>query len=664
MVTEYCAGGEAFDHLCQIQRMPDTDPGTRRMFREIVEAVGYCHAMNFVHRDLKLENVLLTPELAVKVIDFGFMRPYNERNLLDTYCGSIGYAAPEMITGKKYSGPRADIWSLGVILYTLLCGYLPFDDDNEAIVHQKINTLDYELPDFLSDDSKSLISQILQIEPDDRISVPEILQHPWFMTNHHHASPLSAHTTQPPGILQEFFTTREEVTVCASLLELGFDVPRILESVCGDACDSASALWHLLVAKETEKRRRSRSSSSVISVGNGGVVDFLQTQRENSVGSNNSARARSGSGGSENDDTTANDAGAGRINLIHPENSNTIETAVIYSPSIRPRRTLPPIPTTSPSVISSTSASLSQIPHLANQQNLEVFAVISMKAIQQAETFLSDARARRIQITEYNRQQEALLSLPTISTGTFNNNLKNENSITPSLTAATIRRTSVGLLTAAQMQQQHGSPQPPSHRYSHESQPKMGSLSSSSTLLPSSPPSLSISIDKKLRGLQMGPAPSSAPQLHPVELAAASKSGKRAKSAGTGTGRYSGGTGNGRRTYELGSSSLLTTVSISPRFRRTQITEEEEDAENGEAVGRDNIVDEKEETARRRRPVSAGVLEGSVGGISSGRGVARLSKLRNSENASFVSNFMASFSRSGAGGIDGTPNGEDSGSET
>ncbi|KAI9339574.1 kinase-like domain-containing protein [Obelidium mucronatum] len=263
MFTEYCAGGEAFDFLCNVNRMDDQDPVTRKMFREIVEAVAYCHEKNFVHRDLKLENVLLTEDFTVKVIDFGFTRPYNERNLLDTYCGSVAYAAPEMITGKKYSGPRADIWSLGVILYTLLCGYLPFDDDNEAIVHQKINALDYELPDFLSEDSKSLISQILQINPTDRISVQDILSHPWFT-----AFPFVA----VDDVSSPNFNTPEESQLCLDMVDLGLNVESILESVCGDACDASSALWYLLL-KERRARRLKSASSTAASTGSTPALD-------------------------------------------------------------------------------------------------------------------------------------------------------------------------------------------------------------------------------------------------------------------------------------------------------------------------------------------------------------------------------------------------------
>ncbi|KAI9199781.1 kinase-like domain-containing protein, partial [Polychytrium aggregatum] len=179
MATELCRGGEIFDYVCEHGRLRDDSPETKRIFRQIVEAVGYCHEKNFVHRDLKLENILLTSDLQVKVIDFGFTKQYSDRKLLDTYCGSVAYAAPEMISGKKYSGPQADVWSLGVILYTLVCGYLPFDDNNDLMVHKKIVELDYELPEWLSEESTDLIKKILQLDGLSRLSIIDILKHPW-----------------------------------------------------------------------------------------------------------------------------------------------------------------------------------------------------------------------------------------------------------------------------------------------------------------------------------------------------------------------------------------------------------------------------------------------------------------------------------------------------
>ncbi|KAI8821293.1 kinase-like domain-containing protein, partial [Fimicolochytrium jonesii] len=180
MVTEFCEGGEAFDYVCAHGRFDDTGPDVRRVFRQLVEAVGYCHDRRFVHRDLKLENVLLDYSLNVKLIDFGFTREINPRNLLDTYCGSIGYAAPEMIIGKQYDGSQVDVWSLGVIFYTLVCGYLPFDDDNESTMKRKILALDYDLPAFLAPDTCALIRAMLKLEGRERVTLKGILGDGWF----------------------------------------------------------------------------------------------------------------------------------------------------------------------------------------------------------------------------------------------------------------------------------------------------------------------------------------------------------------------------------------------------------------------------------------------------------------------------------------------------
>ncbi|KAI9357615.1 kinase-like domain-containing protein [Zopfochytrium polystomum] len=240
MVTEYCPGGEAFDYICSQGRLDDRAAETRRIFRQVVDAVGYCHTKNFVHRDLKLENILLTEELQVKVIDFGFTRQYNEKKLLDTYCGSSAYAAP----GKKYSGPEADIWSLGVILYTLVCGYLPFDDENDIVVHKKITDLDYEFPSFLNPLTIDLISRILVLNASERVSINDILSHPWFRDDDDPTAELPSTSLRGP-----LGSTPEEAHVVSHLEALGMDVSGILSSVHAHACDQASALWYLLLQK-------------------------------------------------------------------------------------------------------------------------------------------------------------------------------------------------------------------------------------------------------------------------------------------------------------------------------------------------------------------------------------------------------------------------------
>ncbi|XP_033230072.1 maternal embryonic leucine zipper kinase-like isoform X2 [Belonocnema kinseyi] len=138
MVIEYCSGGELFDHIVEKNRLSETE--SRKFFRQIVSAVAYLHSLGYAHRDLKPENVLLDRDQNLKLIDFGLCaKPKGGmQNHLYTSCGSPTYAAPELILGKKYLGSQVDIWSMGVLLYALLCGFLPFDDNSIENLYKKI----------------------------------------------------------------------------------------------------------------------------------------------------------------------------------------------------------------------------------------------------------------------------------------------------------------------------------------------------------------------------------------------------------------------------------------------------------------------------------------------------------------------------------------------
>ena len=149
LVSELCSGGELFDYLVERGRMLEGE--ARRLFGELTVAVGYMHRNGVVHRDLKLENVLLDGELRIKLGDLGFAREWQKGRHMETFCGTLGYASPEMLSGKKYLGVETDIWSLGIILYILLCGGLPFDDDDEEVMRSLILKGEYEEPEWLSE---------------------------------------------------------------------------------------------------------------------------------------------------------------------------------------------------------------------------------------------------------------------------------------------------------------------------------------------------------------------------------------------------------------------------------------------------------------------------------------------------------------------------------
>ncbi|KAI0777665.1 Pkinase-domain-containing protein [Trametes elegans] len=195
LVTELCSGGELFDYLAEKGRLSEEE--TRVLFGQLCLAVAYVHEKGIVHRDLKLENVLLDERCRVKLGDFGFTREFERGSLLETFCGTTGYAAPEMLLAKKYLGPEVDIWSLGVILYTLLTGTLPFDDDDESIMRDKVIKGEFDDPEWLSDDARNLLANILQVDPTKRLTIAQILTHPWFTASTNLAKRNSSQSSLP-----------------------------------------------------------------------------------------------------------------------------------------------------------------------------------------------------------------------------------------------------------------------------------------------------------------------------------------------------------------------------------------------------------------------------------------------------------------------------------
>ncbi|XP_053192036.1 MAP/microtubule affinity-regulating kinase 3-like isoform X3 [Scomber japonicus] len=155
--------GEVFDYLVAHGRMKEKE--ARAKFRQIVSAVQYCHQKHIVHRDLKAENLLLDADMNIKIADFGFSNEFTMGNKLDTFCGSPPYAAPELFQGKKYDGPEVDVWSLGVILYTLVSGSLPFDGQNLKELRERVLRGKYRIPFYMSTDCENLLKRFLVLNP-------------------------------------------------------------------------------------------------------------------------------------------------------------------------------------------------------------------------------------------------------------------------------------------------------------------------------------------------------------------------------------------------------------------------------------------------------------------------------------------------------------------
>ncbi|KAI8633843.1 protein kinase SNF1 [Xylariaceae sp. FL1651] len=178
MVLEY-AGGELFDYIVSHGKLDEQQ--ARRFFQQMICAVEYCHRHKVVHRDLKPENLLLDDQLNVKIADFGLSNIMTDGNFLKTSCGSPNYAAPEVISGKLYAGPEVDVWSCGVILYVLLVGRLPFDDDHIPSLFAKIQRGVFTIPHWIKSDAADLIRKMLQTNPVQRATIDDIRQDPWFL---------------------------------------------------------------------------------------------------------------------------------------------------------------------------------------------------------------------------------------------------------------------------------------------------------------------------------------------------------------------------------------------------------------------------------------------------------------------------------------------------
>ncbi|CAJ1990689.1 5'-AMP-activated protein kinase catalytic subunit alpha / AMPKa [Leishmania donovani] len=178
LIMEYVEGGELYDYIVQKGRVRESE--ARYIFQQIVCAIEYCHHFRVVHRDLKPENILLGTGLQVKLIDFGLSNITKDGEFLATSCGSPNYAAPEVISGKLYFGPEVDVWSCGVILYALLCGCLPFDEDSIPLLFSKIKKGKYAIPSNMQTGPRELIQQILVVDPLVRLTVPQIRDNAWF----------------------------------------------------------------------------------------------------------------------------------------------------------------------------------------------------------------------------------------------------------------------------------------------------------------------------------------------------------------------------------------------------------------------------------------------------------------------------------------------------
>lgn len=249
LVLEYCPGDELYNYLLKNGRM---EPAmVQKIFTQLVGAVSYVHGKSCVHRDLKLENILLDKHKNVKLVDFGFTREYQgSTSYLQTWCGTVCYSAPEMLKGEKYAGEKVDVWSLGIILYALLCGELPFDEDDDQATKMLILKEEPKYPDHLPEAGCALIKKLLSKRPLLRPALADILRDPW-LAEHAPQQQEILKIQQPPA-----FSTQVEKDTLQRMKSAGVDIDVVIENVLSQRCDSLAGWWALLIEKEQRKERR------------------------------------------------------------------------------------------------------------------------------------------------------------------------------------------------------------------------------------------------------------------------------------------------------------------------------------------------------------------------------------------------------------------------
>ncbi|XP_049598986.1 MAP/microtubule affinity-regulating kinase 4 isoform X2 [Syngnathus scovelli] len=283
LIMEYASGGEVFDYLVSHGRMKEVE--ARAKFRQIVSAVHYCHTKNIVHRDLKAENLLLDADANIKIADFGFSNEFTLGNKLDTFCGSPPYAAPELFQGKKYDGPEVDVWSLGVILYTLVSGSLPFDGQNLKELRERVLRGKYRVPFYMSTDCEGILRRFLVLNPAKRCTLDQVMKDKWINSGY------EGEDLKPHIEPVEDYSDPARIEV---MVGMGFTPDEIKDSLLNQKYNEVTATYLLLGRKGDEgSEARTASSLSLARVRPSPITNGTNKHSSTATGSSSSSTSSS-----------------------------------------------------------------------------------------------------------------------------------------------------------------------------------------------------------------------------------------------------------------------------------------------------------------------------------------------------------------------------------
>ena len=238
IIMEYCEGKEILDYILTKNRL--TEQESLKYFQQLINCLFYLHSQNIAHRDIKIDNMLLDSNNDLKLIDFGLSTKYTDDDLLDQPCGTVVYAAPEVLEGKEYHGMLADVWSSGIVLFGMLAGYLPFSDKDDEENKKQVIKGKINLPDFFSDQVKDLLKHMLDVNPMTRYTLQEIKDHPWFNT---------IECDLIPGIIIDYNIIPIDDKIINLCVSYNKDKNDVINSIKNNKYDSNSALYYLLIKK-------------------------------------------------------------------------------------------------------------------------------------------------------------------------------------------------------------------------------------------------------------------------------------------------------------------------------------------------------------------------------------------------------------------------------
>ena len=249
IIMEYICGKELFDYIIDKKYLSELE--TCNFYQQIISGIEYLGKIKVAHRDLKPENLLLDEQKNIKIVDFGLSNIYPKNELLITACGSPCYAAPEMINGEPYIGLRVDIWSSGIVLFAMLCGYLPFEDEDNEALYKKITAGKFKTPKHLSDCCKDFLYKILNVNPNQRYTIEQIKNHPWFNI-------INPKINMSVGLLLNVYIVPIDEKILEEMVnELKFNEAEVRANLIANNHNHTTTTYYLLLQKKLREGQKS-----------------------------------------------------------------------------------------------------------------------------------------------------------------------------------------------------------------------------------------------------------------------------------------------------------------------------------------------------------------------------------------------------------------------